>query len=243
MGYISKDVLTLLYFLLPGFIVASIFYTLTAHPKTTEFERVIQALVFTVIIKVMAVLLRWTFVAVGHRRVLRGWNAGPWTADSELICSVALAIPLGLFFVWLANSDSFHSLARKRRLSTRTSYPSEWYHAFAQGNNWVVLHLIGQRRLYGWAEEWPDQADKGHFIIDQPEWLLDDGQRAPLYRVERFMVPAVEVKLIEFVIDDSNVEVAEDMIRQADQLLIDIQEKNEVETDGIKGTAASAEPS
>lgn len=38
MGWIAKDLPTLIFLLLPGFISAGLFYTLTAHPKTSEFE-------------------------------------------------------------------------------------------------------------------------------------------------------------------------------------------------------------
>jgi hypothetical protein len=45
---VSKDTLSLLYFLLPGLVTAAIYYSLTAHPKKETFERVVQALIFTV---------------------------------------------------------------------------------------------------------------------------------------------------------------------------------------------------
>jgi hypothetical protein len=33
MGWIAKDLPTLVFMLLPGFLAAGVFYTLTAHPK------------------------------------------------------------------------------------------------------------------------------------------------------------------------------------------------------------------
>ena len=44
---VPKDVLNLIYALMPGFVAAWIFYGLTAHPQKTPFERTIQALIFT----------------------------------------------------------------------------------------------------------------------------------------------------------------------------------------------------
>ena len=46
-----------LVFLLPGFVAASIFYSLTSHPKPEIFDRVIQALVFTVIVQVTVAVI------------------------------------------------------------------------------------------------------------------------------------------------------------------------------------------
>lgn len=70
-----------------------------------------------------------------------------------------------------------------------------------------MLHLKGGRRLYGWPEEWPDQPDKGHFLIAEAEWLLDDGSRQGLDCVWNILVPATDVELVEFMMlqyDESN---------------------------------------
>ena len=61
MGWIAKDLPTLVFMLLPGFIAAGVFYTLTAHPKSSEFERLIQSLIFTSIIKLLTILLKGFF--------------------------------------------------------------------------------------------------------------------------------------------------------------------------------------
>lgn len=127
---------------------------------------------------------------------------GRWTEDVEWVWSVVLALPTGLTFAYLVNSDRFPRALRRRGITTRTSYPSEWYGTFAQEKRWVILHLTDGRRLFGWPEEWPDQADKGHFVIDQPEWLLDDNERTPLSPVAVFLIPANEVRMVEFLKGD-----------------------------------------
>ena len=83
-------------------------------------------------------------------------------------------------------------------LTKETSYPSEWYSAFSENPDcYVVLHLSGERRLYGWPEEWPSRPDEGHFRIAEGEWLTKDGQR-PMKGVSAFVVPARDVEMIEF---------------------------------------------
>ena len=54
----------------------------------------------------------------------------------------------------------------------------EWYSTFARlgDNSYVVLHLRGERRLYGYAEEWPGSSKEGHFRIAEPEWLGEERQ-------------------------------------------------------------------
>jgi hypothetical protein len=184
MSLIARDLPTLVYMLLPGFMAAGVFYTLTSHPKASEFERLIQALIFTSLLKLLTLVLRGVFLGLGHVVAI-----APWTVDVELVWSILLSVPLGLTFAWFANTDRFHRFAREKNLSSRTSFPSEWYGAFLQQKRWVVLHLADGRRLYGWPEQWPDQPDRGHFVLDQPQWLLDSGERAPLHKVARFLFP------------------------------------------------------
>ena len=49
MSWAFGDIVGVLTFLLPGFVAASIFYSLTSYPKPSPFDRVVQALIFTVI--------------------------------------------------------------------------------------------------------------------------------------------------------------------------------------------------
>lgn len=235
MNILSKDIPTLVFQLLPGFVTASIFYTLTAHPKTTEFERVIQALIFTVLLKVIVVPVRGMLHFLG-----RHCHAfGTWTAEAELTWMILLAIPLGLLFVWMANRDIFHGLARKCKLTGRTSYPSEWYAAFIRERRWVILNLGEGRRLYGWPEEWPDQSDKGHFLIDQPEWVMADGSRVPILQTSKYMVPAADVKQVEFLTLPAELTITAEEQRRLQEPLIALHRSQD---DGSEATTTRAEP-
>ena len=57
MPEISKEVVSLLIFLMPGFLSAWVIYGLTSHTKPVQFERVVQALIYTVSIKAMVMSL------------------------------------------------------------------------------------------------------------------------------------------------------------------------------------------
>jgi hypothetical protein len=161
MSLVAKDLPTLVFLLLPGFIAAGIFFSLTAHPKTSEFERVIQALIFTALLRFSTTILRASFLFAGRHFIV----IGRWTSDVELNWAIALSVPLGVAFAWTANKDKLHSLLRRYNLTFRTSYPSEWYSAFVGNKRLVILHLNDGRRLYGWPLEWPDQSDRGHFVM------------------------------------------------------------------------------
>jgi len=216
----ASDVASVSSQLLPGFLTAWIFYSLTAHPRPSPFERVIQALIFTMIVQALVVVLYYALLFGG-----KFFSVGAWNSDIRLIWSVILACALGLVVSRFAQNDKFHKVLRDSQWTTRTSYPSEWYSAFRSYPRWVVLNLSGERRLYGWPEQWPDQSSQGHFLLDEPEWLLADGSRAPLPWVERILVPATEVQFVELMKEGGVVDEASEEAKRAKQLLIAAQDK------------------
>ena len=194
MDWTAEHILRLLYELLPGFLAAWIFYSLTAHPKPSSFERIVQALVFTIIVRAGMTGTRLLLQFAG---VLT--DAGTWTQDVQLTWSVITALAVGLLVATSVNKDWFHGCLRRIGLTSRTSFPSEWYSGFTRSKrHYVVLHLNGERRLYGWPEEWPDSPERGHFLIMQAKWLLDDGKTRELDGVERLAIPAADVEMVEF---------------------------------------------
>ena len=121
-----------------------------------------------------------------------------WSESWDVIATVVIAVIVALIAVWVTNSDRVHALCRRLGLTKETSHPSEWYSAFARNLDcYVVLHLKGERRLYGWPEEWPSRPDQGHFRIAEGEWLVDD-ERRPAKGVSSTLVPATEVEMVEF---------------------------------------------
>ena len=49
MDWASSEIVGILTFLLPGFIAAEVFHSLTSHPKPGVFDRIVRALIFTLI--------------------------------------------------------------------------------------------------------------------------------------------------------------------------------------------------
>lgn len=236
--WISGELVTLLYHLLPGFVAAWIFYGLTAHPKADAFERVIQALIFTFIIQVLTKLVEGLCLAIGQV-----WHVGIWTNDTSLIWSLVLAFPVGLLIAKWANQDTWHLRLRGWNWTKRTSHPSEWCSAFSRQSRWVVLHFLDGRRLYGWATEWPDQCDKGHFFMEDVEWLLADGSSAPLHRTAAILLPASNVEMVEFVRDPSEITASDEEIVRMTKLLVQVNSKEKSNGSESTSTAAFAEAS
>ncbi len=195
MPEISKESVSIFGYLLPGFLAAWVLYGLTSGPKPSQFERVVQALIFTFVVHALLHPLQNMLLFVGKNF----FALRPWDDVSRDLARLFLALLLGLILAIYTNTDSIHKWFRDKGLTTRTSYPSEWFSVFSKTVTFVVLHLSDERRLYGWPKEWPNEPDKGHFYIMQPSWIQPDGAQLDLPGVHGLLVASKDVKWVEFV--------------------------------------------
>lgn len=194
MPEISKDVVALLQYLLPGFLAAWVFYGVTSHPKPVQFERVIQALIFTLVVRVLVFPERMLLEYLGRWKVLR-----PWDAEADLACSLLSALVFGLAAAYVSNTDGLYTLFRKVGLSKRSAHPSEWCGTLSDYPRFIVLHMKDDRRLYGWPKIWPSDPEKGHFFVTSASWMDEDGNEHSLEALDGLLVDVEDVKWIEFV--------------------------------------------
>jgi hypothetical protein len=193
MPELSKDAISLLTYLLPGFLAAWVFYGLTAHIKPSQFERTVQALIFTLFIHTLMPAVEWGLKGVGRHLPL-----GSWGRSAELATSIYIATFFGLLLAYLANTDKFHKKLRDAGFSTRTSHPSEWFCVLSKKRSYVILHLNDHRRLYGWPKEWPAYPDNGFFYIIEPSWITEDNSILSLTVLDGLLINVRDVKWVEF---------------------------------------------
>ncbi|MBA1202672.1 hypothetical protein G7009_13065 [Pseudomonas capeferrum] len=193
MDDLVKEVIPLLQYLIPGFLTAWIFYSLTAFKRPDTFGQIVQALIFTLVI-------HGTVLAIGSICLWIGvhWGSiGKWDAKAEAIWSFVIAVSVGVSSCYLATSDKLHSWLRTRGVTEQTSYPNEWYSTFSTYERFVVLHLHDERRLYGWPREWPSEPTQGQFVIQNPAWLDDKGKKLP-FGAEFLVIDVSKVQWVEF---------------------------------------------
>jgi len=195
MPELAKDTVALLGFLLPGFLVAWVLYALTSLQKPPQLERVLQALVFTLFVRVLVFGEQVALQYLGQWVQIRSWDA-----NAELVASLITALVLGFAGSHIVNTDRLHQWLRDRRISNRSSQPSEWCGVFCKYPMFVTLHYKDDRRLYGWPEVWPSDPEKGHFFIVFPVWLHGESP-TPMREVEGILVDVRDIKHVEFVKD------------------------------------------
>ena len=100
MQELSKDVVALLQYLAPGFIVAWVYCGFAPHVKPSQFERVVQALVFTVVVQVLVRMERLALEYGG-----RALRVGAWTTESTVLASLLTALLLGLAIAGITRQD------------------------------------------------------------------------------------------------------------------------------------------
>jgi hypothetical protein len=217
---LNKDIIQLVYDLLPGFVAAWVFFGLTAHPRRDVWERVLQALVFTAIIRVFTLWLRWWLLWIGEHV----FTLGEWTDSVETVWSMLLAIVFGLVTAWIANNDVIHRWLREGKgvrelsITKKHSYASEWVSVFQREGRFVVLHLKDKRRLQGWPREWPDASGNGHFVLQCVHWLTrgESGTvSVPVPQVQAMVIPYEMVAWVEILTADEERHLTPEQISEA----------------------------
>ena len=204
-GQLVPGTLALLMTLLPGFIAGSAFYSLTAHPKPSAFERIVQALIFAVIVQFvigpLGLIFRTSETGLDGQVLVSSLfiiDATLWASPMPDLARIATGFLLGVLLAWGLNHDFFHRLMRKIGITRENSFPSEMYSAFSRIPTYVTLHLDGERRLIGFPEEWPSNPRAGHFLLQDPAWLNDENEPVPIEEVDSIMISVSEVSMVEF---------------------------------------------
>lgn len=190
---LSSEAVAFLTYLLPGFVAAWLFYGLTSHPKPPQFERVIQALIFTFVIQAMLPAVKAPLHYAGRWVSIR-----PWDHSAELQASLFLAVFFGALLAFFTNKDSFHRWLRSKGFTSRTSHPSEWFCVFSDKVTYVILHMKDGRRLYGWPKEWPIDPRHGQLYIQTPSWIDNDERVIDLPQLDGILVHIKDVQWVEF---------------------------------------------
>lgn len=188
---VPKEIIELIFQLLPGFVTAWIFYGLTPYRRPNTFERVVQALIFTVIIQSVVWLLKGGLLLLGKL-----YSLGQWSAGADLPLSVAIAFLGGLGLSWLANNNHVTAWLWSSRFTSANGYVSEWFATFRIEKRYVILSLRNGRRIWGWPKEWPDHPDEGHFVLLEPAWIGDEVTH-DLPEVHKMLISAADVEYVE----------------------------------------------
>ena len=167
--------------LLPGFVTAEIIGVLVLREERKTLDRIIQALIFTFLAHLV-----WTPLS----------RLFPDDPATNLVGLGASAIAWGLVFTWAINSGTIHGILRWLHLTKAGSRPNEWYDAFYDRQQHVVLHLKDHRRIFGWPLLYPSRPDKGHLLLEGAEWL-DRSDTAARVQRGSYLLDVNDIRFVE----------------------------------------------
>lgn len=174
---LEGSILSLLLALLPGLIVAEVGAALTVRSRRSRFDRVVQALLFTLLVHACWFPFRSLFPGYG------------------VLGLSVLALGLGVLLAWVINTGHLHAVLRRLHVTKKGSRPTEWYDAFYRTPEYVVLHLKDGRRLFGWPRLWSDRSSEGHVLLEDAQWL----EVTPPKARTSMLVAAEDIGIVEFV--------------------------------------------
>ncbi len=256
---ISQETVTILYFLLPGFVAATVFYLFTPHRRTTEIsERTIEAFILTGVVQFFVMMIKSLALWIGKLVALCAW-----TENTSLGVGLLLALLVGFTLVYCSNNDLPHKFLRElpyneglrkcwclrwlgkwldgKCLTKETTFPTEWCKAFnTDDERFVMLHLKNGLRMYARLDEWPNYPDKGHFVVRSPEWLDTDNTSTPLDGVHKMLIPVEEVGIVEFMKDVEELKARKKQVEEKGELTAQVEKKGEPTASNVKKEATVA---
>jgi len=177
MSAVGFETLAVLLVLLPGFLAAGIIRTLCVRTKQTEFDKLIEALVFSFIAYA-------EFVAIFRRFPLQAPQSSSESAaayylssihPSDVLFLLALGATTGILVGASITNDLHGRVFRRLRLTNRTSRPSIWLDVFSEVKDYVQVEFQDGRSLIGWPRYFSDSPEESSLFLENAAWIKADG--------------------------------------------------------------------
>ncbi|MBC8357337.1 MAG: hypothetical protein H8E54_00105 [Candidatus Aminicenantes bacterium] len=190
----SFQALQILIFLIPGFISAVILDTLVVRMKKKELGKIIEALIFSMIIYTI-------YSSISGKSPISLSKIEESTTlvyDSKSFLWLALLslfIPLVLSF--LITNDLHMKLARKLRITRKTARASVWFDVFSDLDKHIIINFENDRRIYGWPMYYSTKPENPYIFLFRPAWI-QEGKFVDLNIEGILITPEQKIESIEF---------------------------------------------
>jgi len=164
------EALAILFVLLPGFLCAYIAQSLAVRRKQSDVDKVIEALIFSLILYLIT-LPHFGFTLPVH------WQPEPSgalriAADyRHLLVLFSLAVALGVLYAANINHDWLMSLMRLVGVTERTARTSIWNDAFQEIGGWVQVGFKNGTQIQGWVRYYSDEGEESSLFLERAAWI------------------------------------------------------------------------
>lgn len=180
----TTEAVGVLLLLLPGFSSTYLVQRLSVRPKQTELDKVIEALLFSLVLYLVASpFSSYSFPLSWQEQITEGIEQHTihlnWTYLAILAAS---AFALGILYSASLNRDWPLRLLRKWGITQRTARNSIWIDAFQDiSSSFVLVQLSRDRSIIGYLRYYSDEPEDGSLFLEDAAWIVDEaGTQSPI---------------------------------------------------------------
>jgi hypothetical protein len=178
----KAEALGILLVLLPGFASAYIVQMLAVRRKQSELDKVVEALLFSLVLYLITLPLfgntlplSWRVLDNNHPDVFQ--VAVQW---KHLATLAGLALILGILFASNINYALLTRLFYKIGIRIRSSRINIWTNAFIELEGFVQVDLTGGRRVIGWVRDRSEEENLYELFLEDAAWVDEKGVQLPI---------------------------------------------------------------
>ncbi|MCI0350723.1 MAG: DUF6338 family protein [Acidobacteriales bacterium] len=178
MGDFGFEAVSVLLVLLPGFFAARVVQALCVRPSQTEFDKLIEALLYSFLVYV-------AFSVLFERSPLRfievTGTAGeriftPDIGSRELLSILGIALVLSLLIGFSITNDLHGRILRRLHVTQRTTRSSVWSDIFHDVDYYVQIQFTDGRKIRGWPRHYSDTPEEASIFLEKAAWITSDGK-------------------------------------------------------------------
>lgn len=170
------EALGILLVLLPGFACAYIVQFLAVRRKQSELDKVIEALIFSLLLYIFTLPFFSYTLPLGWRpldpqhpdvyQIIVNWKHLAWLTFASIVFAIVYSANI--------NRDWAMSFLRLIGVTERTSRKTIWNDAFQEVGGMVQVGLSGDRKILGWLRYYSDEAKDGSLFLESASWVKKD---------------------------------------------------------------------
>jgi hypothetical protein len=196
MDYFSKDAITIILFLAPGFLVSAILEFFVERREKSDLSKVIEAVLYTVLISaIYSLLYKGSPVLVEH---VTESNTRISFDGIALLLLIGLSIIVGLISSIILNKDLIFRLSSKMRFRIKTSRPSTWLDVFYTKGGFIIIHFEDGRRLSGWVEYFSHDQSEPYLYLINAAWINNEDEYKDIESEGILVTPNQKISFIYF---------------------------------------------
>lgn len=196
---ISYETLTILAFLIPGFIASGVAGAFVPRQTRQATSWLIEALVASLVVYTLISLIFGGTAVQMTTEDSRGHDAlGLHFQAAFLLPLLVASLLLGIGLGVVRSKDLHMKVLRAVRLTRLTGHPSTWYGAFTIQRRPIIVNLTSGQRVFGWPYYYSDSFEEGIIYLTRPAWVIAEGEYRELSDIHGILIDRSRIAFIEF---------------------------------------------